>query len=43
MKTAAREEWEYRCTDCGATGKAQMKTPEEHGKWTDGLGDEPYP
>jgi DNA-directed RNA polymerase subunit RPC12/RpoP len=28
--------WVYRCFGCGATGHAQLKTPEEKGKWIDG-------
>jgi DNA-directed RNA polymerase subunit RPC12/RpoP len=42
MKVVGGFAWQYRCTACGATGDAQPKTPEEHGKWTDGLGSEPY-
>lgn len=29
--------WFWKCFDCGATGTAQLKTPEEKGKWVDGL------
>lgn len=29
--------WVYKCFGCGATGPAQLKTPEEKGKWVDGL------
>jgi hypothetical protein len=28
--------WEYLCFACGTRGRAQMKTPQEHGKWVDG-------
>jgi len=42
LKFSARESWEYRCFDCEATGPAQLKAPQEHGKWVDGLGGEPY-
>lgn len=37
MKFGARENvsWIYRCRDCGDTGPAQMKTPEEHGRWVE--------
>lgn len=38
----AAEGWEYRCFTCGKTGKAGLKTPEEQGKWVDGLGGYPY-
>lgn len=29
MKVSARDTWEYRCTNCGATGEAEPKHPEE--------------
>jgi hypothetical protein len=43
-KMAARERtgWVFRCFACGATGPCELKSPEEQGKWVDGLGNEPY-
>ena len=45
LKFGAKEtvSWVYKCHDCGDTGPCNLKTPEEQGKWTDGLGDYPYP
>lgn len=44
MKFGAREtvSWWYRCFDCGDEGPCSLKTPEQQGKWIDGLGSEPY-
>lgn len=42
LKTAVTWGWVYKCFNCGAEGDTQPKAPEEHGKWTDGLGNEPY-
>lgn len=35
VKFPASMEWRGHCFTCGWEGPAQMKTPEEHGRWVD--------